>query len=330
MTTAAVSICALACSRAIALPIAQHLGVDLLPLEEREFDDGEHKVRPLASVRGRDVYVVQSTYDEPGKSANDKLIRLLLLIGALRDDGARRISAIVPYLCYARKDAKTQPRDPTSSRYVAQLFEAVGTDRVVVVEVHNPAAFFNAFRIGAEHIPTALLFADHIAARLDPHTPAVVVSPDPGGFKRAERLRTALSRRMKAEVSLALMEKTRARGRFASGELVGDVAGRTAIIVDDIVATGSTLAAAAQACRARGSTHVIAAAAHGLFVSPARDVIVGGAIDHVVVTNSVPPFRLEDHAARDRVEIISLAPLLGETIGRLNAEASIADLIADP
>lgn len=324
MNTADLALCAPAASGAFAARIGGLLGIDPLPIEERDFEDGEHKARPLASVRGRDVYVVHSLYGEPGNSANDKLLRLLFLVAALRDDGARRVHAVVPYLCYARKDAKTQPRDPTSSRYVAQLFEALGAEGVIAVEVHNPAAFYNAFRIGAEHVTTASLFAEHLAPGLD--GPVVVVSPDPGGFKRAERLRAALSRRLRGEVTLAMMEKTRARGRMTSGRLVGEVEGRTAIVVDDIVASGATLAAAAEACRAEGGTRVIAVATHGLFVSPACATLRTAAIDRIFVTDSVPPFRLDDAAARAKVETVSLAPLLAGVIRGLHAGESLTAL----
>jgi ribose-phosphate pyrophosphokinase len=326
MTSSTLSLFAPESSRVLGQLVAARLGVPLSPLEERDFEDGEHKVRPLESVRGRDAYVVHSLYGEPGASANDKLVRLLFLIGALRDAGAHRVSAVVPYLCYARKDARTQARDPVSSRYVAQLFEAMGTDRVVVTEVHNPAAFHNAFRIRADHLATAALFADHLASVLAGED-VVVVSPDPGGFKRAQRLHGALSRRLGAEVGLGLMEKTRARGRLSSGRLVGDVAGCTAVIVDDIVASGATLLAAAEACRAHGSRRVLAVATHGLFVSPASETIAAGSIERVVVTDSVPAFRLDGLVAREKVDVVSIAPLLAEAISRLHEDGSISELI---
>ncbi|HSJ80246.1 MAG TPA: ribose-phosphate pyrophosphokinase-like domain-containing protein, partial [Thiobacillus sp.] len=143
---------ALDASRAYGERVATALGVALSSHEEREFEDGEHKARPLENVRGKDVYVIQSLYGEPGMSANDKLVRLLFFIGALKDASAGRVTAVCPYLAYSRKDRKTKSRDPVSSRYVAQLFEAVGSDRMVTLDVHNPAAYQNAFRIPAEHL----------------------------------------------------------------------------------------------------------------------------------------------------------------------------------
>src|SRR5512136_1145499 len=126
--------------------VSNWLGRPLSPHEERGFEDGEHKIRPLANVQNADVYVVQSLHGGPTESANDKLCRLLFFIGALKDSGAARVTAVVPYLCYARKDRRTKPGDPVTTRYVAGLFESVGTDCIVTLEVHNPVAFENAFR----------------------------------------------------------------------------------------------------------------------------------------------------------------------------------------
>lgn len=313
-------------TRAFAERIAERLSVPLAALEEREFEDGEHKSRALESVRERDVYVIQSLYGDASHSPDDKLVRLLFLLGALRDAGASRLTAVIPYLCYARKDARTQPRDPVSSRYVAQLFESIGLDRVVVVDVHNAAAYQNAFRTGAEHVTTSALFAAHLAPLVAAEARIAVISPDPGGFKRADRLRAALAQRLQCDVRLGFVEKTRAQGRLSSGRLIGDVAGCAAIIVDDIVASGSTLAAAALACRNQGSTRVLAVASHGLFVSPASEVLASDALDRICVTDSVPPFRLGPGLAAAKVEIVSLAPLLAEVIARLHRGDSLQEL----
>ena len=129
--------------------------------EEREFEDGEHKARPLISVRGKNAFVIQSLYADHQQSGNDKLCRLLFFIGALKDAAAARVTAVVPYLAYARKDRKTKPRDPVTTRYVAALFEAVGTDAVMTLDVHNLAAFQNAFRCRTEHLEANMLFVEH-------------------------------------------------------------------------------------------------------------------------------------------------------------------------
>ncbi|HMA31526.1 MAG TPA: ribose-phosphate pyrophosphokinase-like domain-containing protein, partial [Casimicrobiaceae bacterium] len=138
--------------------VAREMGIALEGLEERAFEDGEHKTRPRVSVRDRDVYVLQSLHSDPAQSVNDKLVRLLLFLGALRDASAARVTAVVPYLAYARKDRKSKSRDPVSTRYVAQLFEAVGADCVVTLDVHNLAAFQNAFRCRSENLEANPLF----------------------------------------------------------------------------------------------------------------------------------------------------------------------------
>ncbi len=145
--------------------VAGHLGVSLAEHEERDFEDGEHKIRPLAEVGDRDVFVVQSVYGDSDYSINDKLVRLLFLLAALRDNGAARVTAVVPYLCYSRKDRRTKARDPLTTRYVAQLFEAVAIDRMVTLDVHNRAAFENAFRCPAVHLSARNPFIDALRHR---------------------------------------------------------------------------------------------------------------------------------------------------------------------
>lgn len=142
--------------------VADALKVSLSPSEEREFDGGEHKMRPLVDVSNEDVYVVQSTCGDSGASANDKLCRLLFFAGALKDAGAARVTAIIPYLAYARKDRRTQPRDPVTTRYVAALIAAVEIDRVVTLDVHNEVAFDNAFRCHTVRLEAAEVFAAHL------------------------------------------------------------------------------------------------------------------------------------------------------------------------
>lgn len=316
-------------SRALAGSVARHLGLELSPLEERDFEDGEHKSRPLVNVRGRDVYVIQALHGDASGSVNDRLVRLLFLLQNLKDQGAARVTAVFPYLGYARKDRRTQPRDPVTSRYVAQLLEAMGTDRVLALDVHNPAAYQNAFRIPAEHLEARVLFAPHVALLLGAED-AAVVSPDAGGVKRAEDFRRTLSRLLGRPVETAFVEKHRALGEVWGEALVGGVEGRTAIVVDDLVATGTTLVRAARACRHAGARRVMAVATHGLFSAGAARALADAALDALFVTDSIAPPRELAGPAGTRLTRLSAAPLLAEAIRRLAGDGPLTDLLEPP
>jgi ribose-phosphate pyrophosphokinase len=306
--------------------IAHALGVALQPHEERGFEDGEHKARPLASVRGRDVFVVHSLYGDRQQSVNDKLCRLLFFVGALRDASAGRVTVVAPYLCYARKDRRTKFRDPVTTRYVAQLFEAVGADRVVTVDVHNLAAYQNAFRCATEHLEARMLFVDHFAP-LVRDVEAIVLSPDEGGVKRANAFRHALGLALGRELPSGFMEKHRSRGVVSGEGLYAEVRGRTAIIIDDLISTGTTLRRTAEAAMARGAHKVYAAATHGLFMSGADDALAHPALSQVVVTDTVPPFRLSPELASRKLVVLETAPLLAEAIRRIHAGGSVSELL---
>jgi ribose-phosphate pyrophosphokinase len=309
--------------------VARALGVPLSAHEERDFEDGEHKTRPLDKVAGDDVFVVQGLHGGPSESAHDKLCRLLFFVGALKDAGADKVTVVAPYLAYARKDRRTKPNDPVTTRYVAQLFEAIGTDVMVTLEVHNPAAFENAFRIRTVALTATPLFVD-FAKTLVKKTLAqetlCVVSPDPGGAKRAELFRQSLEVAISKPVGKAFADKHRSGG-VVSGELfVGDVEGATALIVDDLISTGGTLLRAARAARHAGARQVIALVAHGLFTPGVAEVIADSAIDRFVVTDSVPPFRLAGTPC-DKVDALKCAPLLAEAIRRLHEGRALTDLL---
>jgi ribose-phosphate pyrophosphokinase len=305
--------------------VAQALARPLTPHEERGFEDGEHKARPLEGVGDTDCYVIQSLHGGPDESANDKLCRLLFFIGALKDAGAARVTAVAPYLCYARKDRRTKPFDPVTTRYVAAMFEAVGADRVVTLEVHNPAAFENAFRRRAVTLSIAPLLVD-VALRFEAE-PLCVLSPDPGGAKRAELFRETLEERIGRPVSKAFADKHRSAGVLSGDLLVGEVRDATVFVVDDLISTGATLVRAARAARQAGARRVVALAAHGLFMPGAEELLADPAIERVVVTDSVPPFRLTSSRLLAKVEVVPCAPLLAAAIARLATGAPLTDLL---
>lgn len=315
---------ALAPDGALGVQVAVGLGCALAPHEERSFEDGEHKCRPLESVRGRDAYVLHSLYGDAERSVNDKLCRMLFFIGALRDAGAERITAVAPCLAYARKDRRSKPRDPVTTRYVARLFEAVGADAVVTLDVHNLAAFENAFRIRTEHLEATRPFAERFAADAD-SGPLCVVAPDAGAVKRAAKFAAALGKATGADVGAAFMEKHRSAGVVSGSAFVGEVRGAHAIVFDDLISTGGTIMRTAERCRALGARRVSAAATHGLFVG-GDALLRNEAIDEVVVTDSVRPFRLAGSPAIAKLQILSIAPLLAAAIGRLHVDGSLTEL----
>ena len=270
----------------IAANACRKLGIELSKVEERNFEDGEHKCRPLNSVRNQDVFVIQSLFSDETLSVNDKLCRLLFFIGALRDAGALQVTAIIPYLCYTRKDRKTKSRDPVTTRYVAMLLEAVGIHRVVTLDVHNLAAYQNAFRCRAEHLEAKNLFINYIVnEHIDEEL--VVVSPDVGGIKRAEIFREALMRSIDRPVTSAFMEKKRSEGVVSGEVVIGGVNNKTAIIVDDLISTGSTIVRTANACKAKGCNKIYAVATHGLFTFGSDQLFKCDSLEKIMISNSV-------------------------------------------
>ena len=322
--------------------IAQQLGLALTPHEERVFEDGEHKARPLQSVRGRSCFVLHSLYGEPAQSVNDKLTRLLFFIATLKDAAAKEVTAVVPYLAYARKDRKTQPRDPVTLRYLAQLFEAVGTDALLVLEVHNPAAFQNAFRCNTEALDCTSLFAAKLVDQLGElshvqlgdllgdrlaDAAVAVVSPDAGGVKRAALFRQKLAHSLGRSVTMGFVEKFRSAGVLSGELLVGEVSGRHVLLFDDLISSGQTLLRAARACHQQGATAVWALAAHGLFNADAASVLSDPMIERVFITDSVPLRLTPGSALANKLEVVSCADLLAEAIRRCHEGGSIVELI---
>jgi ribose-phosphate pyrophosphokinase len=317
---------ALLTSREFGTRVARRLGIGLADHEERDFEDGEHKIRPLVNVRGRAVFVVQSLYADDAASVNDKLAKLLFFIGACKDASAGSVTAVVPYLCYARKDRKTKLRDPVTTRYIAQLFEAVGTDGVITMDVHNLAAFQNSFRCRTDHLQAMPLFVDHFSAEFQGDDIAVI-SPDIGGAKRADQFRQALARAIDAPVTSAFVEKHRSSGKVTGSAFGGDVADRVCIIIDDLIASGGTLLRAAEACRKLGASRVLACATHGIFVGKANDVLADDMLERFVITDTVPPFRINAEIAARKLVVLDAASLFGQAIDCIRTGKSIEEMI---
>jgi ribose-phosphate pyrophosphokinase len=313
-------------SRAFGERVAACLGTPLAPLEERDYEGGEHKSRPLVSVRGRVVYVIQSLSGDAAGSANDRLCRILFLIAALKDAGAARVTACLPYIAYSRKDRRTKERDPVNSRYIAQLLEAVGVDHVMVMDVHNVAAFENAFRCSVDLLEAAPLLADKVVEQAG-GDPVTIVSPDFGGAKRAQRVQELVAVRSGAPVDFAVCEKRRDNGEVSGDLVIGPVAGRHAVVVDDLISAGTTILRAVQACRAAGALAVTAFATHGVFAPGAERLLGPDGPDRLYVTDTLLPTRLAPlQGTDDKLVILPASGLFAEALRRIDAGESVVAL----
>ena len=309
-------------TRAFAERLAAELRVPLAPHEERDFEDGEFKIRPLDSVLHERVFVCQSLAADRVDSINDKLVRLLVCCGALKDAGAAEVTAIVPYLAYARKDKRSKPGDPVTTSYVARMLEAVGVDGVVTIDVHNVASFENAFRCHKENLEAAESFAAHFAPQVGSAGRVVALSPDAGGVGRMRVFAAALGAHLGRSVDLAFLEKQRSEGHVSGALFAGDVRDALVVIYDDMISTGGTIARAAVACAERGARVVHAAATHALLAGDAVRTLNGAPVESLVVMNTVP--RMDERAAGLRADwhVLDCASLFARAIERRSGEVA--------
>jgi ribose-phosphate pyrophosphokinase len=285
-------------SRAFGERVGAQLGIELSAMEERQFEDGEHKARSLVDVRGHE------------------LCRLLFFIASLKDAGAAHVCAALPYLAYARKDRQTKPRDPVTTRYVATLLEAAGSDLVMTLDVHNLAAFQNAFRCPSVHLSSEPLFVGHLAAQLGA-APVTVVAPDTGAIKRAELFRQALAKALGRTVGTGFVEKYRSGGALSGATVVGQLAGAQVVLFDDLISSGSTLVRAARACSNAGATAVFAAATHGLLAAGAIDRLADPVLSQIAVSDSIAPSDAACTVLGQRLTVLSCAGLFAAAITEL-------------
>jgi ribose-phosphate pyrophosphokinase len=298
-------------NRPLAEEIAQSLHLPVGEAEVSRFSDGEVFVQVNENVRGTDVFVVQPTCPP----VNENLMELLVMIDALKRASARRITAVLPYYGYARQDRKVQPRVPITAKLVAVLLEAAGVDRVLALDLHagQIQGFFN---IPVDHLYASPVLIDYLGKK-DLKDP-VVVSPDAGGVERAR----AIAKRLKA--NLAIIDKRREGPNQAIAmHLIGEVRGRDAVVIDDMIDTAGTLVQAVTALEREGARRILACGVHAVLSGPAIDRITASPIEETVVTNSIP---VSDAKRAARITVLSVAPLLGEAIRRIHDEESVSTL----
>ncbi|MEW6501767.1 MAG: ribose-phosphate pyrophosphokinase [Thermodesulfobacteriota bacterium] len=292
--------------------ICGYIGIPRSRAEVRRFSDGEIFVELGENVRGRDIYLIQPTCPP----VNDHLMELVIMVDAMRRASARRITAVLPYYGYARQDRKVAPRVPITAKVVAEMLMVVGVRRVLTMDLHagQIQGFFN---IPVDNLYAAPVLLDYIGKTFQNHV--VMVSPDAGGVERTR----AFAKRLNAD--LAIVDKRRARANECEAmNVIGDVKGKIAILLDDMVDTAGTLCSAAKVLMESGATEVHACCSHGVLSGPAIDRLEKSQIKNLVITNSIP---LSERAkACGKIKVLSVSTLLGEAIKRIHSEDSVSSL----
>ena len=300
-------------NRTLAKGISRYLEMPLVDADVRKFNDGEVFVQINENVRGSQVFVIQSTCSP----VNDNLMELLVIMDALKRASSYKITAIIPYFGYARQDRKVQPRVPISAKLVSNLLTVAGADRVLTVDLHA-GQIQGFFDIPVDNLFAAPVLVKYFKAKgLDD---IVIVSPDAGGVERAR----AFAKRLGA--SLAIIDKRRsAPGVAKAMHIIGEVGGRNAILVDDMIDTAGTMVQGAEALKRAGAKDVFACCSHAVFSGPALDRIAESVFSEVIVTDTIPP-KDQNHPAAEKIIVLSVAELLGEAIRRICQNSSVSSL----
>ena len=303
----------------LAEAIAKRMKISLGDALVTKFKNEETRIEIRENVRGAEVFVVQSICKAPnGNGVNDALVELLLMIDALRRASAARITAVVPYYGYAKQDKKTKPREPISAKVVANLLKTTGTKRVVTMDLHA-AQIQGFFDIPVDNLMAMPTLCNYLKREGLSDDRIVVVSPDAGGVHRAE----LFAKRLNA--SLAIVFKRRPQPDVSEvTDIVGDVNGKIAVIVDDMISTGGTLAKAAEAIKARGATSVHTVATHGLFADNAIEVLANSVIERVIITDTIPILQ----PAGEKFVQLSIAQTFADAIGRITTNRSVSELFS--
>jgi ribose-phosphate pyrophosphokinase len=302
-------------NRPLAEDIGRHLGVELGEVKLKTFANGENYCRYEKSIRGADVFIVQSG----SPPVNDHLVELLLMIQAAKLASAKRITAVVPWFPYSRQDKKSRPREPITAKLVADMLEAAGADRVLTMDLHA-GQIQGFFSVPVDHMTALPLFATYYRDKGFFGEKVVAVSPDPGRAKMARRFGQML------EADLAILNKVRPEHDTAEvTEVIGDVRGKIALLSDDMIVTGGTLIAGATALRQAGATEVYACATHGLFPGNAFEKIAASELAKVTVTDTVP---IDPVNRPDKIDVLPVSGLLAETIMNVFGDESVSAIFA--
>jgi ribose-phosphate pyrophosphokinase len=292
--------------------VARYLGMDLGPMVRKHFADGEIYIQIQESIRGCDVYLIQPTC----RPVNAHLMELLIMIDACRRASARQITAVLPYYGYARADRKTAGRESITAKLVANLITQAGASRVLAMDLHS-AQIQGYFDIPFDHVYGSPVLLDYLASKQ--LSDLVVVSPDVGGVARARAFAKKLD-----DAPLAIIDKRRQAHNVAEVmNVIGEVKGKTAVLVDDMIDTGGTISEGAKLLREQGARQVYACATHAVFSPPAIERLSSGVFEEVIVTNTIP---VPEEKRFKQLTVLSVANLLGETIWRIHEDSSVSSM----
>jgi len=296
----------------LAQEVARYLGIDLGPMVRKRFADGELYVQIQESIRGCDVYLIQPTCCP----VNDRLMELLIMIDACRRASARQVTAVIPYYGYARADRKTAGRESITAKLVANLITEAGAGRILAMDLHS-AQIQGYFDIPFDHVYGSPILLDYLKSK--ELTDIVVVSPDVGGVARARAFAKKLN-----DAPLAIIDKRRQAHNVAEVmNVIGDVRGKTAVLVDDMIDTAGTICEGARLLRREGARQVYACATHAVFSPPAIERLSSGVLEEVIVTNTIP---VPEEKQFEQLTVLSVANLLGETIWRIHEDSSVSSM----
>lgn len=297
---------------ALSTEVARYLGMDLGPMVRKRFADGELYVQIQESIRGCDVYLIQPTC----YPVNDHLMELLIMIDACRRASARQITAVIPYYGYARADRKTAGRESITAKLAANLITGAGAHRVLAMDLHS-SQIQGYFDIPLDHVYASPVILDYLTSK--GLSDIVVVSPDVGGVARARAFAKKLN-----DAPLAIIDKRRqAHNEAEVMNVIGDVAGKTAVLVDDIIDTAGTISEGGKILKRQGARQVYACATHAVFSPPAVERLSGGIFEEVIVTNTIP---ISESNRFPQLRVLSVANVIGETIWRIHEDSSVSSM----